>query len=91
MVQVSKFKNQLKYKDIDIIIIMKQSFKINEHKINEFINEFNDDRTIIFNDIRTASKNDKIKEDKIKYIETIHRALLNYRKLLIKEKDNNDI
>ena len=32
---------------------MKQSFKIDEHKINEYINEFNEDRTILFNDIRS--------------------------------------
>lgn len=70
---------------------MKQSFKIDEHKINEYINEFNEDRTILFNDIRSSVKSDKLKEDKIKYIETIQRALLNYKKLLIKERDNNDI
>ena len=69
---------------------MKQSFKIDEHKINEYVNEFNDDRTILFNDIRSSVKSDKLKEDKIKCIETIQRALLNYKKLLIKEKDNND-
>jgi hypothetical protein len=70
---------------------MKQTFKIDEHKINEYINEFNDDRAILFNDIRSSVKSDKLKEDKIKYIETIQRALLNYKKLLIKERDNNDI
>jgi hypothetical protein len=70
---------------------MKQTFKIDEHKINEYINEFNEDRTILFNDIRSSVKSDKLKEDKIKYIETIQRALLNYKKLLIKERDNNDI
>lgn len=69
---------------------MKQNFKIDEHKINEYINEFNEDRTILFNDIRSSVKSDKLKEDKIKYIETIQRALLNYKKLLIKERDNND-
>lgn len=69
---------------------MKQNFKIDEHKINEYINEFNEDRTILFNDIRSSVKSDKLKEDKIKYIETIQRALLNYKKILIKERDNND-
>lgn len=70
---------------------MKQSFKINENKINEYINEFNDDRSILFNDIRSSVKSDKVKEDKIKCIESIQRALLNYKKLLVKDKDNNDI
>lgn len=70
---------------------MKQNFKINENKINDILNELNEDRQILFNEIRTSVKYDKLREEKIKNIESVQRALLNFKKTLSKEKENQDI
>lgn len=70
---------------------MKQNFKINENKINDVLNELNEDRQILFNEIRSSVKYDKLKEEKIKNIEAVQRSLLNFKKTLSKEKENQDI
>ena len=69
---------------------MKIEYSINESKINNWLDELDQDRKKLFDDIKMSKSTDKIKEDKIKSIEYIQRSLLNYKKLLNKEKDNND-
>lgn len=68
------------------------TFKINENRINQLLDEFNEDRTILFNEIKIAKNNDKMKELKLKSLENIQRNLMSYKNILIKEKDkeNND-
>ena len=66
------------------------TFKINESKINQLLDELNEDRTILFNDVKTAKTNDKVKELKIKSLENIQRNLISYKNILIKEKENKD-
>lgn len=68
------------------------TFKINENRINQLLDEFNEDRTILFNEIKIAKNNDKTKELKLKSLENIQRNLMSYKNILIKEKDkeNND-
>ena len=65
-------------------------YSINENKINNWLDELDQDRKKLFDDVKMSKSTDKIKEDKIKSIEYIQRSLLNYKKLLNKEKDNND-
>lgn len=69
---------------------MKIEYSINESKINNWLDELDQDRKKLFDDVKMSKSTDKIKEDKIKSIEYIQRSLLNYKKLLNKEKDNND-
>jgi hypothetical protein len=65
-------------------------FQINENKINQLLDELNNDRNKLFNDIKTkTNETDKIKEDKIKALEYIQRALFTYKKILIKEKEKD--
>lgn len=70
--------------------MLKIDYAINENKINNWLDELDQDRKKLFDDIKTSKANDKIKEDKIKAIEYIQRSLLNYKKLLNKEKKENE-
>lgn len=69
---------------------MKIEYSINENKINNWLDELEQDRKKLFDDVKMNKSTDKIKEDKIKNIEYIQRSLLNYKKILNKEKENND-
>jgi hypothetical protein len=69
---------------------MKIDYSINENKINNWLDELEQDRKKLFDDVKISKSTDKLKEDKIKNIEYIQRSLLNYKKILNKEKDNND-
>jgi hypothetical protein len=67
-----------------------QDFSINENKINQLLDEINNDRNKIFNEIKILNSTDKVKEDKIKALEYIQRALFTYKKILIKEKEKKE-
>lgn len=65
-----------------------QNFKIDETKINNLLNELNEDRNNLFNE---CSKDyDKIKEEKLKTLESIQRSLLKYKKILANEKNKDN-
>jgi len=66
--------------------MIKTEYSINENKINNWLDELDQDRKKIFDSVKTSNDTDKIKEDKIKSIEYIQRSLLSYKKLLNKEK-----
>lgn len=66
--------------------MIKTEYSINENKINNWLDELDQDRKKIFDSVKMSSDTDKIKEDKIKSIEYIQRSLLSYKKLLNKEK-----
>lgn len=66
-------------------------YKINENRINQILDELNEDRNKLFNDIKSSKTSDKIKEDKIRYLEQIQKNLLNYKKVLTKEKEKNEL
>lgn len=70
---------------------MIMDYKINENKINQILDELNEDRNKLFNDIKTSKMSDKIKEDKIRYLEQIQKNLLNYKKVLTKEREKNEL
>jgi hypothetical protein len=69
---------------------MLPDYKINEQKINNLLDEINSDREKIFSEIKTSSDVEKIKETKVKSLETLIKAFLNYKNLLIKEKQKKD-
>lgn len=68
---------------------MIEIYKINENKINQLLDELNEDRNKFFNDVKSSKSNDKVKELKIKSIENIQRSLLVYKKILITEKEKS--
>jgi len=73
-----------------MIYMLQQDYTINEQKINGWLDEINQDRTKLFNEVKTASTiGDKIKEDKIKSLDTITRSILSYRNILLKQKKND--
>lgn len=69
---------------------MKIEYNINENKINNWLDELDQDRKKLFDDIKSSKLTDKLKEEKIKSIEYIQRSLLSYKKILNKEKDNKE-
>jgi hypothetical protein len=70
--------------------MLKLNYDINENKINNWLDELEGDRKKLFDNIKTSKTNDKIKEEKIYKIEQIQRNLLSYKKILNKEKDENE-
>ena len=70
--------------------MLRTEYNINENKINNWLDEFEQDRNKLFNDVKTSKSTEKIKEDKIKSLEYIQRTLLSYKKLLSKEKEQNE-
>lgn len=70
--------------------MVKQDYKINEQKINQWLSELEEDRTKYFNDVKSTSTTDKDKESKIKSLEAIQKQLLYYKKILNKEKEQNE-
>jgi hypothetical protein len=69
---------------------IKINYDINENKINNWLEELDNDRKKLFDDIKTSKTNDKVKEEKIYKIEQIQRSLLSYKKILNKEKAENE-
>lgn len=69
---------------------MIQDYNINNNKINIWLDELNSDRNKFFNEVKTSSESEKLKEDKIKSLENIQKALLNYKKILSREKQDSD-
>lgn len=65
-------------------------YSINEGKINNWLDELEQDRKKLFDDVKISKSSDKVKEEKIKSLEYIQRTLLTYKKILNKEKDNKD-
>ena len=68
--------------------MLKIDFQINENKINNWLDELEQDRKKLFDDVKNNKSSDKIKEDKIKNIEYIQKQLISYKRLLT--KDNNE-
>jgi len=70
--------------------MLNMDYTINENKINSWLDELNQDRTKLFNEVKNDTTiGDKIKEDKIKSLDSITRTLLSYRNLLKKMKKND--
>ena len=65
-------------------------YKINEQKINQLLDEINSDREKIFNEIKTSTDVEKLKESKVKSLEYLIKSLLSYKNILIKEKEKKD-
>ena len=70
--------------------MLKVNYDINENKINNWLDELDSDRKKLFDDVKTSKMNDKVKEEKIYKLEQIQRNLLSYKKILTKEKAENE-
>lgn len=71
-------------------MVLKFDYSINESKINNWLDELEQDRKKLFDDIKTSKTTDKMKEDKIKCLEYIERSLLTYKKILNKDKNEKE-
>jgi len=71
--------------------MMKIDYTINENKINSWLDELEQDRKKLFDDIKNSKSTDKIKEAKIQKIENIQKNLLTYKKIICNEKDSEKI
>lgn len=70
--------------------MLKMDYSVNENKINGWLDEVNNDRSKLFSEIKNSSTlGDKVKEDKIRSLDTITRSIMSYRKILIKDKEKN--
>lgn len=70
--------------------MLKIDYTINENKINNWLDELEQDRKKIFDDVKNSKSSDKMKEQKILKLEYIQKSLLSYKKLLNKEKEDKD-
>ena len=70
--------------------MLKIDYAINENKINNWLDELDQDRKKLFDDVKISKSTDKMKEDKIKNLEYIQKQLLSYKKLLNKEKNEKE-
>jgi len=70
--------------------MMKIDYVINENKINNWLDELEQDRKKIFDDVKISKSSDKMKEQKILKLEYIQKSLLSYKNLLNKEKSDNE-
>ena len=70
--------------------MLKIDYNINENKINNWLDELEGDRKKLFDNIKTSNSTDTMKEEKIKRLENIQKNLLSYKKLLNKEKTENE-
>jgi len=59
----------------------------NNDKINNLINEMNEERTQLFNKLKEEKEDNKYLLLKIKLLENISRQLITYKKILVKEKN----
>jgi len=71
--------------------MLKINYDINENKINNWLDELENDRKKMFDEIKTSKSSDNVKEQKIQRLELIQKNLLAYKKLLSREKQKNDI
>jgi hypothetical protein len=70
--------------------MLKIDYSINENKINNWLDELDQDRKKLFDDIKVSKSTEKVKEEKIKSLEHIQRCLLTYKKILNKEKNEKE-
>lgn len=70
--------------------MLKIDYTINESKINNWLDELEQDRKKLFDDVKNSKSSDKVKELKILKLENIQKSLLSYKKLLNKEKEDKD-
>ena len=68
--------------------MLKIDYTINENKINNWLDELEQDRKKLFDDVKNSKSSDKVKELKILKLENIQKSLLSYKKLLNKEKED---
>ena len=66
------------------------NFNLTENKIKTMLDEFNQDREKLFSDLKMANEIDPIKEKKIKQLEVLIKDLLNFKKILLKEKSDTE-
>ena len=66
------------------------NFHLDEQKIKTLLDELNSDRDKYFNDIKMSNNMEPVKEKKIKALEILIKDLLNYKKILLKEKEDHD-
>jgi len=70
--------------------MLKIEYTINENKINTWLDELDNDRRKLFDDIKSTKSTERMKEDKIRNIENIQKQLLAYKKLINKEKNEKE-
>jgi hypothetical protein len=70
--------------------MLKIDFSINEGKINNWLDELEQDRKKLFDDVKNNKSTDKMKELKILKLENIQKSLLCYKKILNTEKEKNE-
>jgi len=70
--------------------MLKIDYTINENKINNWLDELEQDRKKLFDDVKNSKSSDKVKELKILKLENIQKSLLSYKKLLNKEKEDKE-
>jgi hypothetical protein len=70
--------------------MLKIEYTINENKINTWLDELDNDRRKLFDDIKSTKSTERMKEDKIRNIENIQKQLLTYKKLINKEKNEKE-
>jgi hypothetical protein len=70
--------------------MLKIDFSINESKINNWLDELEQDRKKLFDDVKNNKSTDKMKELKILKLENIQKSLLCYKKILNTEKEKNE-
>lgn len=66
---------------------LQQTYNLTEQKINILLDELDQDRNKLFGDVKVSKETDKIKEDKVKCIESLQRNILTYKRILNKEKN----
>ena len=69
---------------------MTPNFNLTENKINSYLDEFNQDREKLFSELKMSNEVDKVSEKKIKQLEVLIKDLLNYKKILLKEKADKE-
>lgn len=63
---------------------MKLDFKLNESKVNQWLDELDEDRNKLYKEIRQDSEVDKMKEQRLSQLNNLIKMLLLYKKTLIK-------
>jgi hypothetical protein len=66
------------------------NFNLEENKIKTLLDEFNQDREKLFSDLKMSADVDSVKEHKIKQLQILIKDLLNYKKILLKEKADKE-
>jgi len=68
---------------------MKLDFKLNESKVNQWLDELDEDRNKLYKEIRQDSEVDKMKEQRLAQLNNLIKMLLLYKKTLIKIDEKN--